>query len=229
MQQVVSKAELSRLQAMSEQENRLSLAGFSRIAGVDEAGRGPLAGPVVAAACILSRKRSFESLNDSKQLTAEKREKLFLEITSDPNTLFAVGIADVETIDRINILQATFIAMRQAVAALSTQPDYLLIDGNQVPRFAIPLLALVAGDALSISIAAASIVAKVTRDRMMEEWDQKWPQYGFLKHKGYGTADHLAAIRKWGPCPLHRSSFEPMKSMKGSTQIIFGVSPDRRL
>ena len=217
--QQVSKAELFRLRAMSQHEDRLSLAGFSQIAGVDEAGRGPLAGPVIAAACILSRNRHFEHLNDSKQVTPENRERLFIAITTDPETRFAIGVSDVETIDRVNILQATFLAMRQAVGALQIAPDYLLIDGNQVPKFQIPTLPIIEGDAHSISIAAASILAKVTRDRMMLEWSQKWPQYGFEKHKGYGTAEHLEAIRKWGPCPLHRKSFEPIKSMLANQQI----------
>ena len=221
MQQVVSKAELSRLQAMCLHENRLAERGFDRIAGVDEAGRGPLAGPVVAAACILSRSRYFEHLNDSKQLTPEIRERLFAEITSDPASRFGIGLADVETIDRVNILQATFLAMRQAVAALPTTPDYLLVDGNQLPFFDIQALAIVEGDARSISIAAASILAKVTRDRMMVEWDLKWPHYGFQKHKGYGTADHLAAIRKYGPCPIHRKTFEPIKTLLASRQMAF--------
>lgn len=219
MQQVISKAELFRLQAMSIHEKRLSVNGFSRIAGVDEAGRGPLAGPVVAAACILAKDSYFEHLNDSKQLTPEMRERLYIEITSHPETRFGIGIIDVDTIDRVNILQATFLAMRQAVAEMRTAPDYLLIDGNQVPVFDIPVLAIVEGDSHSISIAAASILAKVTRDRMMVESDRKWPAYGFKKHKGYATAEHVEAIRKYGPCPIHRKSFEPVKSYYASAQI----------
>ena len=213
MQQPIAKAELFRLRAMSIHERRLFRKGFIRIAGVDEAGRGPLAGPVVAAACILPKKRYFQSLNDSKQLTSEIREQLYTEITSHPETRFGLGMSDVETIDRINILQATFLAMRQAVSALDFPPEYLLIDGNQTPTFAIPMLAIVRGDTQSISIAAASILAKVTRDRMMIELDRQWPMYGFKKHKGYATNGHLEAIYKWGPCLLHRRSFEPIKSM----------------
>ena len=219
MQQVISKAELFRLQSMSVHEKRLSANGFVRIAGIDEAGRGRLAGPVVAAACILPKETCFEYLNDSKQLTPELRDGLFTVITSHPETRFGLGIIDVDTIDRVNILQATFLAMRQAVSSMGITPDYLLIDGNQVPIFEIPALAIVEGDSHSISIAAASIIAKVTRDRMMVEFDKMWPVYGFKKHKGYATAEHVAAIHKYGPCPLHRKSFEPVKSRYASTQI----------
>lgn len=212
MQKVISKAELFRLQAMALHENSLSKEGYRMIAGVDEAGRGPLAGPVVAAACILPKNHLFVNLNDSKQLKPETRERLYEEITTHPETCFAIWICDAETIDRINILQATFLAMQRAVGALSIKPDYLLVDGNRLPRFAIPALAIVQGDGHSISIAAASVIAKVTRDRMMDEYDRKWPCYGFKKHKGYGTEEHRAAIKSCGPCPLHRRSFEPMKS-----------------
>lgn len=212
MQQVISKAELSRLQAMSIHESRLHREGFCWIAGLDEAGRGPLAGPVVAAACILPQNVLFEQLNDSKQLTPKIRERLYQEITENSEIIFGIGISDVATIDRVNILQATFLAMRQAVSQLKVPPDFLLIDGNQIPVFDVPSLGIVEGDSHSVSIAAASILAKVTRDRMMVELDEKWPHYGFKKHKGYGTNEHLSAIRKWGPCPLHRRSFEPIKS-----------------
>ena len=219
MQQDISKAELFRLQEMSIHENRLALEGFSCIAGIDEAGRGPLAGPVVAAACVLSRNSIFEHLNDSKQLAPAMRDSLYTNLISHSETRFGIGVSDVETIDRINILQATFLAMRQAVAALTVEPDYLLIDGNQVPVFTIPALAIVKGDAHSVSIAAASILAKVTRDRIMAEFDSIWPHYGFKKHKGYATAEHVDAIRKFGPCPLHRKSFEPVKSLFASVQL----------
>jgi ribonuclease HII len=217
MRQVISKAELSRLQAMSMYEKRLIADGYTCIAGIDEAGRGPLAGPVVAAACILSQKSMFEHLNDSKQLTPERRELLYAEITTHPETHYGLGLIDVETIDRVNILQATFLAMQQAVSQLKIVPDHLLIDGNQLPPFTIPALGVVEGDAHSISIAAASILAKVTRDRLMVEWDRKWPEYGFKKHKGYATPEHVEALRKHGPCPLHRQSFEPVKSSFANT------------
>jgi len=194
---------------MSLHEQRLKAKGFVLIAGIDEAGRGPLAGPVVAAACILPDDALFERLNDSKQLSPQQRNLLFERITRC--SMYGIGTVAVKTIDRINILQATFLAMRKAVKALPVQPDYLLVDGNQLPRMKIPSEALVQGDCLSISIAAASIIAKVTRDRIMEDLDGKWPQYGFKQHKGYGTEQHLNAISAHGPCPIHRKSFYPVK------------------
>lgn len=209
----ISESELFRLQAMSHSEKRLKAKGFLRIAGIDEAGRGPLAGPVVAAACILPDGVLFADLNDSKQLTPEQRDILFAEIMAYPGLLFGIGIIDIKTIDRVNILQATFLAMRKAVESLPVPPDYLLIDGNQIPRFEIPTESLVQGDGLSISIAAASIIAKVTRDRIMVELDAEYPKYGFKRHKGYATDQHLEAIREWGPCAIHRRSFDPVKSM----------------
>jgi ribonuclease HII len=209
---MISVSELSRLEAMSVSEKRLKAEGFTRIAGVDEAGRGPLAGPVVAAACILPEGTLFERLNDSKQVDPGTRERLFEEITTS-TALYGIGIVDVEIIDRINILQATFLAMRKAIEALPLQPDYILIDGNQIPHLPIPTESLVQGDALSISIAAASILAKVTRDRIMEELHLQYPQYGFKQHKGYATEQHLEAIHTFGPSPTHRKSFDPVKSI----------------
>lgn len=214
----ISKSELRRLKAMSIHEERLKAAGFIRIAGVDEAGRGPLAGPVVAAACILPEGALFSNLNDSKQLTVEQREDLFQQITTSAGLLYGIGIIDVETIDRVNILQATFLAMRKAISALATAPDYLLIDGNQLPMREIPGEALIDGDALSVSIAAASIIAKVTRDRLMQTLDVEYPLYGFKQHKGYATERHLEALRLHGPCPIHRKSFDPIRSLL-STQL----------
>jgi ribonuclease HII len=211
---IISSSELSRLERMSFHEKRLRLEGYKAIAGIDEAGRGPLAGPVVAAACIIPENVQLANLNDSKQLNAEERAALFELIVSTEGVRFGIGIVEIETIDQINILQATFIAMRKAVENLPSLPDYLLIDGSQIPSFPnISSQALVKGDSLSVSIAAASILAKVTRDRLMEELDSKWPQYGFKQHKGYATASHIAAIEKWGPCPIHRKSFEPIKSI----------------
>lgn len=206
-------SEILRLEQMSHWEKRLKAQGFSRIAGIDEAGRGPLSGPVVAAACILPEELLLEHLNDSKQLTPPLRELLFAQITAA--SIYGIGIVDVETIDRINILQATLLAMRQAVAAMPIQPDYLLIDGNRAPRFSIPHQTIVQGDTLSLSIAAASVLAKVTRDRILLDHDARWPEYGFKRHKGYGTAQHLAALQKHGPCEQHRKSFEPIKSLLG--------------
>jgi ribonuclease HII len=212
MQQILARSERARLKAMAVYENRLTKSGYASIAGIDEAGRGPLAGPVVAAACILPRNVYFEHLNDSKLLSPETRESCFAAITAHPGTRFGIGVCDVETIDRVNILQATLLAMLQAVASLLILPDFLLIDGNQVPKFDIPSLAIVEGDGKSVSIAAASVIAKVTRDRMMGQLDKEWPCYGFKKHKGYGTREHIEAIQKFGPCPIHRKTFEPVKS-----------------
>ncbi|MGB7978422.1 MAG: ribonuclease HII [Chlamydiales bacterium] len=214
--QKLSGSELFRLESMSLYEKRLKGEGFSRIAGIDEAGRGPLAGPVVAAACILPEGALFNGLNDSKQLTPEQREILFIEMTRYHGMIYGVGVIDHEQIDRVNILQATFLAMRKAVDEMAVLPDYLLIDGNQIPHFDIPAESIVAGDTLSVSIAAASILAKVTRDRIMGELDKKYPQYGFKQHKGYATEQHLEAIRSLGPCPIHRKSFDPVKSMHGT-------------
>lgn len=214
--QKFSDSELSRLHSMSFYENQLKAKGYLRIAGIDEAGRGPLAGPVVAAACVLPENTFFAFLNDSKQLSEEKREKLFSAIANHPEVIYGIGMVDVETIDRINILQATFLAMQKAVEAMSHVPDYLLIDGNQRPSFSIPSEAVVQGDALSVSIAGASILAKVTRDRIMEGYDRDYPEYGFKQHKGYGTALHRKAIEQFGPCPIHRKSFEPIKSVQRS-------------
>ncbi|MBF8264119.1 MAG: rnhB [Parachlamydiales bacterium] len=198
---------------MSLFEQRLRVDGYLHIAGVDEAGRGPLAGPVVAAACILPPDFLLEQLNDSKLLSPDQREELFTQLIDNPNIHYGIASISAERIDTINILQATFEAMQMAVKNLTQLPEYLLIDGSQVPSFNCPLKGIVKGDALSISIAAASILAKVTRDRWMMEEAKKWPQYGFERHKGYGTPQHLEMLQRFGPCPLHRKSFEPIKSM----------------
>ena len=204
---LLDPAEYDRLLNMSHYEQRLKAQGFQAIAGIDEAGRGPLAGPVVAAACILKPGKLMAGLNDSKQIKEKLRESLFEELLSDPDISFGIGIVSPERIDQINILQATFEAMQIAVKSLPCLPDHLLIDGSQLPRFEIPTLGIVKGDTLSLSIAAASILAKVTRDRMMREAAELWPEYGFEKHKGYGTAVHLEALRRSGPTPIHRKSF----------------------
>ena len=179
---------------------------MSAICGIDEAGRGPLAGPVVAGAVILPKDCEILFLNDSKKLSEKKREALFLEIQEKAVT-WSVGIVGPEVIDEINILQATYQAMREAIAALKVQPELLLNDAVTIPGVEIPQVPIVKGDAKSVSIAAASIMAKVTRDHMMMEYDQSYPQYGFAKHKGYGTAAHIAALKEYGPCPIHRRSF----------------------
>lgn len=205
--------EISRIQKMSEIENGLYLQGYRRIAGVDEAGRGPLAGPVVAAACILPQGFFLKGLNDSKKLSAQKRNELFQFLTNSERISYAVGIVDAKTIDKINILQATFQAMREAILKLALKPDIALIDGNLLPPLlTISAKAVVKGDLLSVSIAAASIIAKKTRDDLMDGYHQKWPEYGFLEHKGYGTKKHLEAIEKLGPVTIHRLSFAPLKS-----------------
>ena len=196
--------ELARLEAMKEFEREYD--GCSLICGVDEAGRGPLAGPVAAGAVILPKDCTILYLNDSKKLSEKRREELFLEIR-EKAVSYSVGIVGPERIDEINILQATYEAMRQAVSGLGVVPDLLLNDAVTIPDLAIPQVPIIKGDAKSVSIAAASILAKVTRDHLMEEYDRQFPQYGFAKHKGYGTAAHVAALREFGPCPIHRRSF----------------------
>jgi ribonuclease HII len=180
--------------------------GIVRIAGVDEAGRGPLAGPVVAAAVIFPRGIVIPGVNDSKKLTEKKRELLFGPIHEQALAV-GVGVVDHEEIDRINILQASMLAMRKAIAQLSVEPEQLLVDGNFFRHTQYSVLNIVKGDARSHSIAAASIVAKVTRDRMMMELDALYPEYLFAQHKGYGTRAHIAAIAKYGYCPIHRRTF----------------------
>jgi ribonuclease HII len=201
-----------------EFERALWNRGVTRIAGVDEAGRGPLAGPVVAAAAILPAKwaesglpRELEGLNDSKQLTRTQREKFFAFLTSCCEVEFAIAQMDAAQIDKINILRATHYAMNEALAKLNSVPQHVLVDGLAVKTMRVPQTAIVKGDARSYSIAAASVLAKVTRDRLMLELDRRWPAYGFAEHKGYGTPRHLAAIVAHGPCPIHRRSFAPLK------------------
>ena len=191
-----------------------------RVAGVDEAGRGPLAGPVVAAAAILPARwaetglpAGLAGLNDSKQLTAAQREKFFQFITSCGEINFAIAEIDAAQIDEINILQATHRAMNDALAQLNPPPQHALVDGRPVKTMRVPQTAIVKGDARSYSIAAASVLAKVTRDRLMLDFHAQFPEYGFAEHKGYGTAKHLAAIEKHGACPIHRKSFAPLKPM----------------
>ncbi len=198
------QAERERLQQMREYED--IYAACHAICGIDEAGRGPLAGPVVAGAVILPKDCEILFLNDSKKLSEKRRDALYDEIR-EKAVAWSVGIVGPDVIDEINILQATYQAMRQAVAGLSVEPDLLLNDAVTIPGIAVDQIPIVKGDAKSVSIAAASIMAKVTRDRMMAEYDIAYPEYGFAKHKGYGTAAHIAAIREFGPCPIHRRSF----------------------
>lgn len=187
-------------------------AGFTCIAGLDEAGRGPLAGPVVAAAVVLPHGLLIPGLTDSKQVPEQERERLFAAIQAQA-VCFGVGIADEQTIDEVNILQATIIAMERALQALDPHPDYLLLDAISLPRVPLPQKPLIKGDCRSHSIAAASILAKVTRDRMMVELHEKYPHYHFQKHKGYGTKEHLSLLREHGPCDAHRKTFAPVSRM----------------
>ena len=194
-------------------ESELHARGLKWVAGVDEAGRGPLAGPVAAAAVILPRGFTCSGLDDSKKLSAKRRESLHESITTHPEVIWAVAMVSAEEIDRLNILRATHLAMRQAVEQLSQRPDHCLIDGLPVKGFPISHDGIVKGDGKSLSIAAASIVAKVTRDRKMREMDLEFPEFGFARHQGYGTKEHLEALRIHGPCRHHRRSFQPVAQL----------------
>ena len=198
------KAEKERLAAMKEYEDTYAACPF--ICGVDEAGRGPLAGPVAAGAVILPKDCEILFLNDSKKVTEKRREELFVEI-QEKAVCWHVSLVGPEVIDEINILQATYQAMRAAVLALNPRPELLLNDAVTIPELDIMQIPIIKGDGKSVSIAAASILAKVTRDRLMMEYDRLYPEYGFAKHKGYGTKAHMDAIRKYGLCPIHRRSF----------------------
>jgi ribonuclease HII len=199
-------------------ERQLLGDGIIQIAGVDEAGRGPLAGPVVAAAVVFPAELirrglppELGGLNDSKQLTAARRDRFFEVLTCHVPVGFSIRQVEAETIDAINIVRATHRAMAEAVAGLGCVPQHVLVDGLPVRSLGVPHTALVGGDARSFSIAAASVLAKVTRDRLMIEYDRHYPGYGFARHKGYGTAEHLEALARLGPCPIHRRSFAPLK------------------
>lgn len=196
-----------------EHENALRARGFSLVAGIDEAGRGPLAGPVVAAAVVLPYDYHHDVLRDSKQLTHRQRERLYDELIARTDVHWAVAVVDHQEVDKINILRATHKAMRAATAQLTNKPDHVLIDGLPVRPFPIEQTAIVDGDTLSFSIAAASIFAKVTRDRLMHDFDKEFPDYGFAQHKGYATALHLERLRQHGPCPIHRRSFLPVQQL----------------
>ena len=199
--------------------------GLTLIAGVDEAGRGPWAGPVVAAAVILPKDARIEGLNDSKKLTSSKREKLFVEIAHKALAV-GVGVIGHEVIDEVNILEATYLAMKAAIKGLSSVPELVLVDGWPIPGLRLRQSAIIAGDGKSAAIAAASIIAKVTRDRMMTELSAKYPQYDFHRHKGYGTKEHRSALERYGPCPIHRKSFAPvmeaMEKKYGGRQCLQG-------
>jgi ribonuclease HII len=194
-------------------ELALIARGFDRVAGVDEAGRGPLAGPVVAAAVILPKKFSCEWLDDSKKMPKKRREIVYEKLVGDEAVVWAVGVVDAGEIDALNILRATHVAMGEAIDGLGVRPDMALVDGLRVKGLSVEHEALVKGDGKSLSIAAASVIAKVTRDRMMERMDEEFPEYGFIRNQGYGTKEHLEALKKYGPCRYHRRSFEPVSQL----------------
>ncbi|MBR6398241.1 MAG: ribonuclease HII [Lachnospiraceae bacterium] len=196
--------ELCRIESLMVFEHEYE--GYGLIAGIDEVGRGPLAGPVMAGAVILPKDHPILYLNDSKKLTEKKREELY-EVIMKEAVAVGIGMASEARIDEINILNATYEAMREAIGKLAPQPDILLNDAVKIPGVSIRQVPIIKGDAKSVSIAAASIVAKVTRDRLMAEYEKIYPGYGFAKNKGYGTAEHIAAIKEMGPCPIHRRSF----------------------
>lgn len=221
MRKTVTAQERKRLEKMKLWEKKARESGYVRIAGVDEAGRGPLAGPVVAAACILPENVLIPGLNDSKKLLPGERLEIFQYILSIPSIEYGIGIIDALTIDQVNILQASLQAMLAAMAHLTQAPDYILVDGNKMPATPIPGEAIIKGDSLSQSIAAASIIAKVTRDQLMDIFHERWPNYGFQTNKGYATEMHLEALAKFGPCPIHRMSFSPMRS-ESQLELQFG-------
>mgnify|MGYP004455718091 FL=1 len=203
----MKEKELERLTNLKQIEEEMHNQGINYICGIDEAGRGPLAGPVVVAAAIMPRDSMIEGVNDSKKLSEKKREALYELITNEA-IAWGVGIIDQKEIDRINILNATKEGLTKAVKSLQIKPDRIIVDAlNGIDTLGIPYTSIIKGDAKCYSIAAASIIAKVTRDRIMRQWDEIYPMYGFEKHKGYGTAAHIAAIKEYGLCPLHRLSF----------------------
>ena len=206
-------------------EKKLRGTGVAHIAGIDEAGRGALAGPVVAAAVVLPEKFRHRRLNDSKQLAPELREQIYSDLVSNPEVRWTVGAVDSVEIDRINILRASHRAMRLAITALIDPPDHVLIDGLPVIPFPLPQTAIIDGDCISLSIAAASVIAKVTRDRIMRDFCAQFPQYRFHQHKGYGTELHLLKLHEFGPCPIHRRSFEPVAQPLLALEEVVRIRP----
>ena len=215
---IVRDSEEARLTEMSRIEQGLHEQGYGKIAGVDEAGRGPLAGPVVAAAAILPSKASFPGLDDSKKLSETKREKIY-QLLIEEKIPFGIGIGTVTEIDELNILGATKLAMMRSIQQLPIQPDFVLIDALTLPNLNLPQKGIIRGDALSVSIAAASVIAKVTRDRILIDLDRKYPGYGFAKHKGYPTKEHIQALVRFGPSPVHRQSFRPVSETQLSLDL----------
>ena len=203
----MKEKEIERLNLLKAEENKLYEKNLQYICGIDEAGRGPLAGPVVVGAVILPKDSFIEGVNDSKKISEKKREMLYEKITSEAIS-YSVGIVDQKTIDEINILNATKLGVKLALEGLKVKPEIIMVDAlNNMDTLGIPYISVIKGDAKNYCIAAASIIAKVTRDRIMREWDEVYPQYGFAKHKGYGTSEHIKAIKEDGPCILHRKSF----------------------
>jgi ribonuclease HII len=207
----INNKERYRIVKLHKIEKDLRDKGYKNIAGIDEVGRGPLAGPVVAAACILPEKLYIKGINDSKKISQEVRERIYDRLISNIDVIYSIAIVEAKIIDQINIFQASLLAMKQAVQKLIIQPDFLLFDGAQHPLMSIPYMAMPKGDALCISVAAASIIAKVTRDRIMNDYHKKYPFYGFNLHKGYATERHRKALIENGPCDIHRKSFDPVK------------------
>lgn len=203
----MTEKEEQRLLKLKEIDEELYNNGAKYICGIDEAGRGPLAGPVVVASCIMPRDSMIEGVNDSKKISEKKRERVYEEIIKEAIS-YGVGVVDESKIDEINILQATKAGLTESIKELETVPDIILVDAlREINTCNIPYRSIIKGDATSYSIAAASIIAKVTRDRLMLKYDELYPEYGFAKHKGYGTASHIAAIKEYGLCPIHRRSF----------------------
>lgn len=203
---MTEKEEL-RLKKLKEIEEKIYLDGIKSICGIDEAGRGPLAGPVVVASCIIPKDSMIDGVNDSKKISEKKRERVYNDIIKEALS-YGIGIIDETTIDDINILQATKIGLTNSLKELNVKPDIILVDAlKNIDTLGIPYRSIIKGDATCYSIAAASIIAKVTRDRIMLEYDKTYPEYGFAKNKGYGTAEHIAAIKKYGLCPIHRRTF----------------------
>lgn len=206
--------ERQRVAQMYAYEDQAAAEGYDIVAGVDEAGRGPLAGPVSVAAVILPHDLYLPKINDSKKISAKVREELFAEI-QDKAVAIGTALVDAQTIDRVNIYQATINGMYESIFMLKPEPKKVFIDAVQLDNLPMPSESIIKGDAKSASIAAASIIAKVTRDRLMDAYDKQYPEYGFAQHKGYGTAQHIEALKKYGPCPIHRVSFEPVRSLTG--------------
>ena len=203
----MKEKEIERLNLLKEEENKLYDQGIEYICGIDEAGRGPLAGPVVVGAVIMPKDSFIEGVNDSKKISEKKREKIYDQILEEA-IAYSIGVIDRDVIDDINILNATKLGVKKAVSTLKQRPEVIMVDAlTGIDTDGIPYISVVKGDAKNYSIAAASIIAKVTRDRMMKEWDEVYPDYGFAKHKGYGTAEHIRVIKEKGPCIIHRKSF----------------------